>query len=219
MRPYIESDGRIFLARHENLWDLPFPDELPFPIHAIAPLPVDGDVWFCVPRLNAHPAHWPSKDDVPGMPDVASRVREAVHATMPRVVVEAICLQGDCVLLVRGSRGLTKGRWSLPGGFLRFGETPEEGVLREMQEEVGMRGEIERWVTASGKLGTHTALHWVMLYFLVKPQGAPYPDPDEIAEARYVPLRDAPGLLADRLMADVVAGIAAEQLPTTEDPY
>jgi len=41
------------------------------------------------------------------------------------------------VLLVRGWIS-PNGRWSLPGGGLRKGEDPVMGLLREMQEEVGL---------------------------------------------------------------------------------
>lgn len=34
------------------------------------------------------------------------------------------------------------GGWSLPGGYLDFNETAEEGILRELYEETGWRGEV-----------------------------------------------------------------------------
>lgn len=33
--------------------------------------------------------------------------------------------------------------WGLPSGFLRTGETPEEGALRELEEEVGLKASVE----------------------------------------------------------------------------
>ena len=210
MRYYVESDGRVYLVRRDGHLDLPTPDELPFPVDRIAPLHVGEETWFCVPHLPSHPSHWPSKDEVDALPDVASRVRVAVHATMPRVVVEGICLEGDSVLLVRGSRGLNEGRWSLPGGFLRFGETPEEGVLREIREEVGTEARILRFAGVHGKMGQKTGLHWIMLFYRTRLLGSPQPDPDEISEARYVPAHEAPGMLHDPTMAAAVAREAGQ---------
>ena len=42
--------------------------------------------------------------------------------------------------------------WTLPGGGLEFGESPEAGVLRELAEESGYEGEIERLVDASSRV-------------------------------------------------------------------
>ena len=41
------------------------------------------------------------------------------------------------VLLVERGIEPYKGRWALPGGFLRMDECAETGALRELQEETG----------------------------------------------------------------------------------
>ena len=47
------------------------------------------------------------------------------------------------VLLCRTSPGyLGVGRWTLPGGGIVFGEAPEVGALREVEEETGLVAEI-----------------------------------------------------------------------------
>jgi ADP-ribose pyrophosphatase YjhB (NUDIX family) len=143
--------------------------------------------------------------------DVTPEVRTAVHATMPRVVVEGICIEGDTVLLVKGSRGLNDGRWSLPGGYLRFGETPEDGVLREIREEVGAEAQILRFSGIHGRLGQKTGLHWILLFYRTRLLGSPQPDPDEIAEARYVPVHEAAAMLHDPAMAEAVQREAADR--------
>jgi len=48
------------------------------------------------------------------------------------------------VLLVRRSVEPQKGLWCLPGGFLELGESPEAGALRELAEETGLDGVIDR---------------------------------------------------------------------------
>ncbi len=209
MRYYVESDGRLYLVSRDGTLDLPTPDEVPFAVERIAPLHAAEETWFCVPDLAEHPGHWPSKDDIGLLPDVTSRVRAAVHASMPRVVVEGICIEDGAVLLVKGSRGLNTGRWSLPGGFLRFGETPEDGVLREIREEVGAEAQLLRFAGVHGKMGQKTGLHWIMLFYRTRLLGQPHPDPDEIAEARYVPVSEAAPMLHDPAMADAIRREAA----------
>src|SRR6266581_7265280 len=46
--------------------------------------------------------------------------------------------QGRTLLIRRGSEPL-RGEWSIPGGTLEVGETLEEGVVRELLEETGIK--------------------------------------------------------------------------------
>jgi len=207
MRYYVESDGRVFVVERGGRLDLPLREELPFSVEEIAPLGTAEPVLFSSPRLERHPHEWPSKDDLSTDPRASALVREAVHASMPRVVVEAVCLEEGRLLLVKGSRGLTEGRWSLPGGFLRFGETPARGVLREVEEELGVSAQVEGLLDVKARQGPKSRLQWVMIFFRVSLQAPVCPNPDEIAEARYVPLAEASGLLFDELIREVVAAL------------
>lgn len=47
--------------------------------------------------------------------------------------------RGDKVLLVQKTRGPYTGMMDLPGGTPEFGESPEETVLREAEEELGLQ--------------------------------------------------------------------------------
>jgi 8-oxo-dGTP diphosphatase len=44
--------------------------------------------------------------------------------------------------------------WTLPGGGLEFGESPSRAVLRELEEETGFVGELERLVEVDDRLFT-----------------------------------------------------------------
>jgi ADP-ribose pyrophosphatase YjhB (NUDIX family) len=56
----------------------------------------------------------------------------------PLVGVGGIVFQGDKVLLIRRGREPGRGKWSIPGGGVRLGETLEQAVKREMGEETGL---------------------------------------------------------------------------------
>lgn len=57
----------------------------------------------------------------------------------PVVGVGAVIVHAGRVLLIERANEPLKGEWSLPGGALELGETLEEGVVREVEEETGLR--------------------------------------------------------------------------------
>lgn len=96
------------------------------------------------------------------------------------------------VLLTLRAAGLRRhgGQWALPGGRLEPGETPEEGALRELEEEIGLTlpagnilGCLDDYPTRSG---------FAITPVVVWGEGsAPLrPDPREVAGIYHVPLED-----------------------------
>lgn len=47
-------------------------------------------------------------------------------------------IENDKILLIRKSRGAYTGKLDLPGGGIEHGETPEECLKREIEEETGL---------------------------------------------------------------------------------
>ncbi len=82
------------------------------------------------------------------------------------------------LLLVKRSVAPKKGFWCLPGGFMELHETPEQAALRELFEETGLSGKIDRLlgVTANPSPTYGSVL---MTGFLVKVfEGTPSPGDD-----------------------------------------
>lgn len=68
----------------------------------------------------------------------------------PRPTVSAIISRDEEILLCRRAAGPFAGKWDLPGGFLEEGESAEEGIRREMREELRIEIEIEKLIGVSG---------------------------------------------------------------------
>jgi 8-oxo-dGTP pyrophosphatase MutT (NUDIX family) len=116
--------------------------------------------------------------------------------------------------------GKKPGVWALPKGRIDEGERGEETALREVAEETGARGR------SLGKLGdVRYWFNWdgervfkVVSFFLVRYTGGrlgeiPEAFRHEVAEVRWLPLDEAPTLLAyggERDMARKAAAILAE---------
>lgn len=104
----------------------------------------------------------------------------------------AALFRGPNVLLVQRSRGAAAGLWSLPGGHLEPGETPEEAARREVEEETGLKpGPLHYFCTHE----VHVAhdrdfserLYEIRVFSGLAPPGRPHPAGDASA-AMFCPL-------------------------------
>lgn len=189
---YIEKDGQIFLV--EKKGKLTFPEtkkEIPFPIEILRDMPLnEGKVFFCSPKIKDHPNHWIHKDSIPVQDKVDPIVRLAVNRSLVRHVSDAIIPQEGKVLMVKASRGLTVGMWDLPGGFISYGESPEESLLREVKEETGLDIRIKKLHHINTNIVK--GFYFIALIYLCEVTGGKLqPDKTEIAEAEWLPLNDA----------------------------
>lgn len=51
----------------------------------------------------------------------------------------AIIIKDDKILLINKVSGPYDGKLDLPGGTIEFGETPQDALIRELKEEVGIK--------------------------------------------------------------------------------
>ena len=114
-------------------------------------------------------------------------------------------MRGRVFVAVVRPQGKPPGTWALPKGLLEAGEPPSDTALRETAEETGIEARLV------GKLGDVRYVYtWegervfkIVSFFLMRPVrgriGELPPGMDlEVAETRWVPLREAPRLLAYR---------------------
>ncbi len=57
------------------------------------------------------------------------------YPKFPIPAVGAIVLHRDQVLLIQRGQAPSKGKWTLPGGVIEVGESPEDALVRELEEE------------------------------------------------------------------------------------
>ena len=104
--------------------------------------------------------------------------------------------------------GRPEGVWALPKGVIEPGRSPEETALREMVEETGLQGEslgklgdVKYVYTESWEGGSGERVFKVVSFFLLRATGGrigdiPAEHAHEVAEAKWLPLDEAPALLA-----------------------
>lgn len=96
------------------------------------------------------------------------------------------------IILTRRATNLRNhaGQWALPGGHVEAGEHPEETILRELEEEVGLRLDADRIIGRLDDYGTRSG-------FLITPvvvwAGADVSltaNADEVASIHRIPLTE-----------------------------
>ena len=105
----------------------------------------------------------------------------------PALAVDAAVRCNDTVLLIQRGNEPWKGAWALPGGFVEYGEDPRDAVLRELEEETGLKGTIIRLLDARGNPERDPRKHIVSIVYLVEAEGEPIGG-DDAADARFWPI-------------------------------
>jgi len=190
---YVETDGEVFLVERGGRLRFPVTeDELPFPVRILHEMRVDGElVYFCKPEIAEHP-RWHHKDALIGRDEADPLVRRAVNASLPRLVTEAVVVEEGHVLLVKSSRGFNRGRWTPPGGFVSYGESPAEATAREVREEVGVACEIGALLGFESFIGRDNGFHWTMSFYETALLSHDFAPPaDEIEEVRWFSLEES----------------------------
>jgi 8-oxo-dGTP pyrophosphatase MutT (NUDIX family) len=96
--------------------------------------------------------------------------------------------------------------WSLPKGKLDRGEGWEEAALREVEEETGMRCELERELGSAryrDRHGRDKQVRW----WLMRPLSGEFVAGDEVDELRWLRAEDAIELLAYEHDRDLVRSL------------
>jgi ADP-ribose pyrophosphatase YjhB (NUDIX family) len=80
------------------------------------------------------------------------------------------------------------GQWMVPGGGLEPGETLEEGVAREVEEETNLKVQVLKHVSTLDRIvreGDEVKIHVVYVDFLVRPVGGELRPGSDVGSARW----------------------------------
>ena len=113
----------------------------------------------------------------------------------PSVTVDAVATREgvdglELLMIKRGEDPQEwEGMWAFPGGFVDYGEDPEDAVVRELLEETGVVGKHPLSLTILGKPGRDPRKHCVGLFYLVEVDSESEPvGGDDAVDAQWVPI-------------------------------
>ena len=128
--------------------------------------------------------------DNPGIGDSVARRYPAA----PVCAVGALIYRGSRILLVRRGKAPSLGKWSVPGGRLRLGETLEAAVIRETREETCLAVRPLR----IGKVVEHLLrdkrgdieYHYVIVDYVCRIVGGSPQPASDVSEVRFVEISE-----------------------------
>lgn len=115
-----------------------------------------------------------------------------LYPDQPVVGIGAVIVREGKLALIKRGNEPAKGKWSIPGGHVELGETPEQAVIRETKEETGLDVENPLLVDVvtnvdlddNGKI----KYHYVIIDYFVHVKNGEAEAASDAAELRWVPL-------------------------------
>ncbi|BFH72635.1 NUDIX hydrolase [Sulfurisphaera javensis] len=102
----------------------------------------------------------------------------------PLVAVGGVILnQNKEILLVKRKNPPNKGSWAIPGGKVKFGETLEEAVKREIKEETNLEVEVKDLLAVIQII--KEGFHYVILDFICEVKNGILKPGSDAEDAKY----------------------------------
>ncbi|HEX6578633.1 MAG TPA: NUDIX domain-containing protein [Jiangellaceae bacterium] len=129
--------------------------------------------------------------------------RDGAATVCPVIVVgAAVIRRGRLLAARRRAPSALAGAWEFPGGKVEAGESEQEALIRECQEELGVEIVVGVRLDGARPLGPDHELHvWTATITAGEPR--PLEDHDELRWLGPDDLREVPWLEADRPFVDL----------------
>jgi len=114
-----------------------------------------------------------------------------VHYLNPAPAAGAIVFDKGCLLMVRRAHPPYIGKWTIPAGFMEWGESPEETAVRELKEETNLDVQLEGLFHVYSGSDDPRTRAILVLYFANMTGGDLRPD-DDASEAVFFSLDNLP---------------------------
>lgn len=114
------------------------------------------------------------------------------YPSQPVVGVGAIIVCDGKILLEKRKGEPGRGKWSVPGGLVKLGESVETAVIREVKEETGLETAEPQLIDVTDNIvydeNGEVKYHFVIVDYFLKVKGGELKAADDAEELKWVPL-------------------------------
>jgi ADP-ribose pyrophosphatase YjhB (NUDIX family) len=120
-----------------------------------------------------------------------------LYPDQPVVGVGAVIIKEGKIALIKRGNEPSRGKWTIPGGLVELGESPDQAVVRETKEETGLDvGNPSLMDVVSNvdldKKGK-VKYHYVIIDYLVHVKAGTAEASSDAVELRWVPYNEVEG--------------------------
>ena len=120
-----------------------------------------------------------------------------LYPDQPVVGIGAVIVKEGKIVLIKRGNEPSKGKWTIPGGLVELGESPEQAVIRETKEETGLDidNPVLIDVVSNADLDEHGRIkyHYVIIDYLVHVKGGSLGSASDAADLRWVAFGEVEG--------------------------
>lgn len=149
-------------------------------------------------RRNCSKQSKPIKQESVDLVNEMSSCDECGQWPQPSIAVDAVAIHGSRVLLITRGKEPWKGMLAFPGGFVDSGEDPEDAVIRELEEECGITGQVVRLLCVKGDPNRDPRGHVISIAYLISANGQPVAG-DDAASAAWYPISEIEEMAGDHM--------------------
>jgi ADP-ribose pyrophosphatase YjhB (NUDIX family) len=137
------------------------------------------------------------------------------YPDFPIAGVGAVIFSGENILLVRRGHEPSKGRWGLPGGVVELGESVERTIVREVEEETGIRVKPLRLLTVLDSIskddGGKIRFHYILSEFLCEDLGGELQASSDVSDAGWFQVNGLESLEMSRWTRRFIEKVARDE--------
>jgi ADP-ribose pyrophosphatase YjhB (NUDIX family) len=133
---------------------------------------------------------------------------EFVFYQNPAPAVGVVVIEDDRVLLVQRKFDPRKGGWTLPAGFVEYGERIEDCAVRELKEETNLDVELTGMFNAYSAMDD-PRVKVVLLLYHGKRVGGDLRAGDDASDAGFFPIGELPEPIAFKAHVQALSDIRA----------